>query len=314
MIINNIQMKKNIFLNKYIGIVILFIGVFCISHSASANTYTHTCDDGGTVTSVVSITPTGPFLMYYNSNFTAIGYVSSTCSARFIKLTAQNLNNTSNPTATLFPETWVTPTSQFPMPAATTAFQSPAGTPATLSVHFVTGVNEPSPVSPPILHFGLSYPERYNQNDIPVFNNVYPWNPPGNAGGKLIVKVNGVTICDTSDPVTGVGYETTDCGSTFYNALEGDVVTVTAQAYQNYYPGNYEIRTITVNNTGSLLYSYNHSDHYSGYPKCGYSNSGAYYNDTGGDPNGYCNLQTLTFTAYNNGQYQIGADFIGTGI
>lgn len=304
------NMVKTLINKKYnfTTILLLVIAIFSVSHSASADTYiNHTCNDGGLATATVNITPPGPFLMFYQSNFTASGQIQSTCGPRNMNLTAQN---NSGPVYNLIPETFINP-GIYPQYPVTQNFQSPAGAPNIFAVHFKLGVDEP--LADPLMHYGLyANPTwRYNRYDISMPWQTYPQPnyPPGNAGGKFIIKVNGVTICDTSDGI-GSSYDVVDCGSMFYTAKDGDTITVTAQAYQNYYGGNYEVRTIVVQNEyGQTIYGYNHADHN---PTC--SMSPTYYNNqTAGDPNGYCNLQTLTFTAYGGSSYYIYADFIGTG-
>ena len=136
---------KNLF--TIIALAILF---FIASHSsASADSYiiSHTCNDGNIVTATVNITPSGPFLMFYQSTFTASGYITSFCGPRNMKLTAQNNNGT---VVTLIPETYINPGRYPEVGTKQAAFQSPAGTAGNFVVHFILGVDEPTV---PIQHY-----------------------------------------------------------------------------------------------------------------------------------------------------------------
>lgn len=87
---------------------------------------------------------------------------------------------------------------------------------------------------------------------------------PSGAGGKLILKINGTTVCDTSDPdyppgVGGMGYNIGDCGSGNYNLKGGDVVDITAVGYQNYYSANYKLDLLQFTNGGQVIYNFDGS-------------------------------------------------------
>lgn len=76
-------------------IYISFASIFflCISFIGKAEANTpppYYCSDGGVVSSSVDIFPTGPFPASSSTQFDVIGYLSSTCTAREVKLTAQN--------------------------------------------------------------------------------------------------------------------------------------------------------------------------------------------------------------------------------
>lgn len=83
---NNLQKIKYIIL----GVVFIFSG-FLFTHKASALTYVYNCNDGGTITSVVTLNPTGPFSADTPSSFQANGSMYSTsCGDRLVYLTGQN--------------------------------------------------------------------------------------------------------------------------------------------------------------------------------------------------------------------------------
>ncbi|MBP7006967.1 MAG: hypothetical protein KBC44_03195 [Candidatus Pacebacteria bacterium] len=85
---NNLQKIKYIIL----GVVFIFSG-FLFTDKASALTYTYNCNDGGTINSVVSLNPTGPFSADAPSTFQANAQMDSdSCGDRLVYLTAQNNN------------------------------------------------------------------------------------------------------------------------------------------------------------------------------------------------------------------------------
>lgn len=207
-------------MKKYILTLIFSLAVLFISNSASANSYTHTCDDGGTVTSVVNIVPTGPFSTTSSTLFSATGYLSSTCGARNMTLTA---SNNSGIVATLIPQTLVSPTPQFPVPAATTAFSSPtiAGT---YNVHFETGVDEPVPVI-------QNYAYTTNIGAIMGICRLMPSGSGGyftatrDANSEASATARGVIRVEASIPIT----------------TDNEHGYVTSVATVNFYPGDLEV-------------------------------------------------------------------------
>jgi len=88
---------------------------------------------------------------------------------------------------------------------------------------------------------------------------------PGGAGGKLVVKINNITKCDSSDN-SGFGYDTSDCGSPFSYPINTDsVLKIVATSYKNYYNNSYRIKYLKVfhgdnpNNPNMILYEYNYT-------------------------------------------------------
>ena len=89
-------MNKNLQKIKYIifALVLVSSGVL-FTDKASALTYTYNCSDGGTISSVVTINPTGPFSADIPSSFNANGAMYSTsCGDRMVYMTVQNNSGT----------------------------------------------------------------------------------------------------------------------------------------------------------------------------------------------------------------------------
>jgi hypothetical protein len=133
-------MKKiNIFKNiKYsIFTLTLIVTGFVFTNPTEAGQYTYGCADGGTVTSNVAISPTGPFSAGSTTPFDVfISSITSTCSSRAITLTAQNNTGTVH---TLVNQTFTGTIGPF---FDTVNFAAPS-TAGTYAVHFITGVDEP---------------------------------------------------------------------------------------------------------------------------------------------------------------------------
>ena len=132
-------MKKiNIFKNiKYsIFTLTLIVTGFVFTNPTEAGQYTYGCADGGTVTSNVAISPTGPFSAGSTTPFDVfISSITSTCSSRAITLTAQNNTGTVH---TLVNQTFTGTIGPF---FDTVNFAAPSSA-GTYAVHFITGVDE----------------------------------------------------------------------------------------------------------------------------------------------------------------------------
>lgn len=123
-------------ITKYYYIALIIFGTLVFTNSASADSYTYACNDGGTVVSVVDINPTGPFVTNSPTLFTATGYIMSSCTSRQVNLTAKNNDGT---VITLIPDTTLAPGSVTPV--ASTSFTSPAPS-GTYKVTFNLGVED----------------------------------------------------------------------------------------------------------------------------------------------------------------------------
>jgi hypothetical protein len=127
----------------------ILIAVFAFTHSASAasSQYSHTCSDGGTVTTTVTTSQDGPFNVNSLVTLSISGQILSTCTPRNINLTAQN--NGATPvtvTGNVIPTTFFTglfPIVPINIFSSSFSVPNPAGT---YEMHFVTGVEEPNPV------------------------------------------------------------------------------------------------------------------------------------------------------------------------
>ena len=214
----------------------LIVTGFVFTNPTEAGQYTYGCADGGTVTSNVAISPTGPFSAGSTTPFDVfISSITSTCSSRAITLTAQNNTGTVH---TLVNQTFTGTIGPF---FDTVNFAAPSSA-GTYAVHFITGVDEPVGIY-------QSYSNFTNLGAIIGICRVYGANNQGEletgyfiatrdvdteqnaaARGVTRVEVDYNITTDNQDPPGGPpggNYQTTHMIATFYpGELEVEVPVV----------------------------------------------------------------------------------------
>lgn len=130
---NNLQKIKYIIL----GVVFIFSG-FLFTHKASALTYVYNCNDGGTISSVITLNPAGPFSADAPSSFQAnASMTSNSCGDRLVYLTGQN---NSDPVANIISQTLLSLNEFINNQFIVLTSPSEGGD---YNVNFTTWVNEP---------------------------------------------------------------------------------------------------------------------------------------------------------------------------
>jgi hypothetical protein len=221
---------------KYLVFTLTFVIVgFAFSNSTHASTYSYSCSDGGTITSTVDISPTGPFSAGNTTPFHVSASMQSfSCGTREVNLTAQN---NSGVTHTIIPNQTLNQNGFIPPVIDSVNFAAPS-TAGTYAVHFITGVDEPVGIY-------QSYSNFTNLGAIIGICRVYGANNQGEletgyfiatrdvdteqnaaARGVTRVEVDYNITTDNQDPPGG-NYQTTHMIATFYpGELEVEVPVV----------------------------------------------------------------------------------------
>ncbi len=119
--------------------LLVFFGFILKIKNVSADNYSYVCADGGTITSTVSISPSGPFPLNPNT-FTAYGMLTdNSCTVNNVNLTVQNNSGT---IYTIIPTQPISLNGQIPLGAPAYQQLTPPASAGNYAVHFVTGVNE----------------------------------------------------------------------------------------------------------------------------------------------------------------------------